>query len=87
MYVLQPKADHQGSKIPFTVIRWIVPYIVEKALPNNNFLVRKLGTNKTQVLHRMRVRRFTFRQPLADVQTTSKEWELDLEVTIKHDDF
>ena len=34
VYVLQPKADHQGSKIPFTSFRWIGPYIVEKALPN-----------------------------------------------------
>ena len=35
VFVLQPKADHQGSKIPFTDFGWIVPYIVEKALPNN----------------------------------------------------
>ena len=29
MYVLQPKADHQGSEIPFTHFRWIGLYIVE----------------------------------------------------------
>ena len=23
VYILQPKADHQGSKIPFTDFRWI----------------------------------------------------------------
>ena len=33
---LQPKADHQGSKIPFTDFRWIGPYIMENVLPNNN---------------------------------------------------
>ena len=71
VYVPQPKADHQGSKIPFTEFRWIGSYIVENALPNNNYLVRKLGTNKTQVLHRMRLRLFTPRQPIPDVQTTS----------------
>ena len=59
VYALQPKADHQGSNISFTDFRWIGPYIVEKALPNNNYLVRKLGTNKTQVPHRMRLRLFT----------------------------
>ena len=74
VYVLQPKADHQGSKIPLTEIRWIGPYIVEKALPNDNYLVRKLGTNKAQVLYRMRLRLFTPRQPIPDVQTTSHEW-------------
>ena len=36
VYLLQPKADHQGSKILFTDFRWIGPYIVEKALPKNN---------------------------------------------------
>ena len=54
VYILQPKADHQGSKIPFAVFRWIGPYILKKVLPNNNFLVRKIGTNKTQILHRLR---------------------------------
>ena len=47
VYILQPKADHQGSKIPFTEFRWVGPYIIEKAWTNNNFLVRKNGTNKT----------------------------------------
>ena len=36
VFILQPKADHQGSKIPFTDFRWIGPYIIEKVLPNNN---------------------------------------------------
>ena len=58
VYILQPKADHQGSKIPFTDFRWIGPYIIEKVLPNNNYVVRKKGTNKTQILHRMRLRQF-----------------------------
>ena len=68
VYILQPKADHQGSKIPFTEIRWMGPYIVEKVLPNNNYLVREIGTDKTQVLHRMRMRHFT---PLHTPPTTS----------------
>ena len=59
VYILQPKANPQGSKIPITEFRWIGPYIIEKVLPNNNYLVRKIGNNKTQVLHRMRRRQFT----------------------------
>ena len=46
VYNVQPEADHQGSRIPFTEFRWIGPYIVEKALPNNSYLVQKRGTNK-----------------------------------------
>ena len=53
VYVLQLKADHQKHKIPVSKIRWIGPYIIEKVLPNNNYRVRKIGINKTQVLHRM----------------------------------
>ena len=29
VYILQPKADHQGSKIPFTEFRSVGPYIIE----------------------------------------------------------
>ena len=34
-YVLQPKADHQGSKIPFTEFWWISSYINQKVILNN----------------------------------------------------
>ena len=73
VYILQPKADHRGSKSPFTEIRWIGPYNIEKVLSNNNYLVRKIGTNKTQVLHRMRLRQFTPRQPPADIAVKPQE--------------
>ena len=85
VYVLQPKADHQGSQIPFTEFRRMGPYIVEKVLPNNNYLVRKIGTDKTQVLHRMRMRQFTPRQPPADIQVNPHEYKPDPEVSINHD--
>ena len=65
---------------------WIGPYIIEKLLPNNNYLVRKIGTNKTQVLHRMRMRQFTPRQPPAYTRITPQEWKPDPEVSLKHDD-
>ena len=84
--ILQPKADHQGSKIPFAEFRWMGPYIVEKVLPNNNYLVRKIGTDKTQVLHRMRMRQFTPRQPPADIRVNPHEYKPDPEVSINHDD-
>ena len=30
VYILQPKADHQESKIPSAEFRWIGPYLIEK---------------------------------------------------------
>ena len=80
------KADHQGSKIPFTEFRWIGPYIIEKVLPNNIYLVRKIGINKTEVLHRMRMRQFTPRQPPADIAVKPQQYKSDPEVSLHHDD-
>ena len=86
VFIIQPKADHQGSKIPFTDFRWIGPYIIEKVLPKDNYLVRKIGTNKTQSLHRMRVQKFIPHQPLPFIPITPREWQPVPEVVIKHDD-
>ena len=84
--ILRPKPDHLGSKIPFTELRWIVPYIIEKVLPNNKYLVRKIGTNKTQVLHRMRMRHFTPRQPPADITVKPQEYKSDPEMSLQYED-
>ena len=65
-YILQPLADHQDSKIPFLEFRWIGPYVIEKVLPNENYIVRKLNSNKTQILHRIRLRKYTPNAPLQD---------------------
>ena len=55
-------------------------------LPNNKYLVRKIGTNKTQVLHCMQRRQFTTRQPPDALRITSQDWKPDPEVSLKHDD-
>ena len=55
-------------------------------LPNNNYLVRKIGTTKTQIRHGMRSRQFTPCQPIPDIPITPREWQPDPEVVIKHDD-
>ena len=83
---MQPKANHQTSETPFTEFRWIGPYIIEKVLPNNNYLVRKIHINKTQVLQQMRMRQFTPRQPPADVPIKPQKYKPDPDVTLKHDD-
>ena len=84
--VLQPTAHHQGSKTPFTEVRWIGPYIIENVLPNNNYLVRKIGTNKTQVLHRMKCISSHPTYPPLDLRITWQERKPDLKISLKHDD-
>ena len=86
VYVLEHKAGHQGTKISSTEFWWIAPDIIEKALPNINFLVCKTGTDKTQALHRMTLLQFTPKQPIPDVQMTPRKWKCDPENTLTHDD-
>ena len=85
-FVLQPKAHHQGSKVPFRVYRWVGPFIVQKVLPNENYIVRRINTNKSQTLHRFRLKKFVPNQPLED---NSREQRLqpDEEIVIPQDDF
>ena len=79
-FVLQPKADHQGSKIPFRDYRWVGPFIVQKVLFNENYIVGRLNTNETDILHRFCPKKFVPTQPLDDNF-------LDEEIVIPQDDF
>ena len=84
-YILQPKADHQGSKIPFRDFRWIGPYVVEKVLPNENYIVRRVNTNKTQILHRIRLKRFIPNSPIEDI-CPEGNFQKDDNIVIPQDD-
>ena len=84
-FILQPIADHQGSKIPFREYRWTGPYIVEKVLPNENYIVRKLNSNKTQILHRIRLRKYEPNTVLQDVRPEGN-LQPDDEIIIPQDD-
>ena len=84
-FILQPKVDHQRSKIPFCDLRWIGPYLVEKVLLNNNYTVRKLKTNKTPILHRIRFRKYNPEKPPEDTYQET-EWQIDDYIVVPHDD-
>ena len=85
-YALHPKAHSQSTKLPFRDYLWTGPHIGVKTLPNNNYLIRKLQTNLTQILHRIRLRRFTSPHKLPDISTPPKDFQQDSEVVIQHDD-
>ena len=84
-FVLQPKADHQGSKIPFRDYRWVGSFIVQKVLPNENYIVRRIITNKTQILHRIRLKKFVPNQPLED-NFREQRLQPDEKIVIPQDD-
>ena len=83
---MNPKADTQATKTPFREFRWQGPYKVEKVLPNNKYIVRRLGTNKTQLFQRIRPRKFTPQSPLADIFVRETDWQTDDQMPIEHDD-
>ena len=82
-FAMQPKADHQGSKIPFR--DWVGPFIVQKVLTNENYIVRRINTNKTQILHRIRLKKFVPNQPLED-NFREQRLQPDEEIVIPQDD-
>ena len=84
-FILQPKADNQGSKIPFRDYRLIGPYRIEIVLPNDNYIVRRLKTNKTQILHRISLKKFVPNTPLEDKYSKEK-LQPDDEIIIPQDD-
>ena len=59
---------------------------MEKVLPNNDYKVRRLGTNKTQLLHRIRLRKFTPQAALADIFVRETDWQKDDQTPIANDD-
>ena len=58
---------------------------MEKALPNENYIVKKLNSNKTQILHRIRLRKY---EPNTALQDNRPEGNLqpDDEIIIPQDD-
>ena len=85
-YALHPKANTQGTKITFREHLWTGPYNVVKVLPNNNYLIRKLQTKFTQIIHRIRLKPCPTDKPLLDKPVLPKDYIPDKEVDVFHDD-
>ena len=59
---------------------------MEKILPNNKYFVRKLNSNKTQILHIIRFRKYNpEKTPEDNYQET--QWQVDDNIVIPQDDF
>ena len=61
------------------------PIVVQKVLSNDNYIVRRLNTNKTQILHRIRLKKFVPNTPLEDKYSGGK-LQPDEEIVIPQDD-
>ena len=56
-----------------------------KVLPNENYFVRRINTNKTQILHRIRLKKFVPNQPLED-NFREQQLQPDEVIVIPQDD-
>ena len=70
-FLLNKRLSQQSDKIPFKEFKWEGPYKVVKVLSNSNYIIRKIGTLRTQCVHRMRLRPFTPNAPIEDIQDNS----------------
>ena len=73
-FILNPKADTQETKILFREFPWVGPCKVEMVLLNNNYIVRSPNTNKSQLLHSIRLRKYIPQAPVANSFVRETEW-------------
>ena len=67
VFLLNPKIGQQSEKIPFNSFKWERPYKVVKVQSQSNYIIRKVGTFRTQCVHRMRLRPFVPHDPIEDI--------------------
>ena len=53
---MNPKLLEQSTVIASQVQKWLPLYKVEKALTDSNYIIRKVNTNYTQCVHRIRLK-------------------------------
>ena len=54
--------------------------------PNKNYFLRRLGTNKTQLIHQIRLIKFTPSAPLANNFVRETDWQKSGTIVVTHDD-
>ena len=65
--LLNPKLTEQSAFSPKLIQKWLALYRIEKGLTDSNYLIRKMGTNFTQIVHRIRLRPITPQYPVDDI--------------------
>ena len=83
-YIIQPKADHQRSKIQFRDFGWISPYVVDKVLPNEKYIAAK---TTPRILKIQIASEFAKLLPIRPKDSyTSEKFRPDADIVIPQDD-
>ena len=87
VFLLDPKYDSQGCKEEFKTFHWKGPFKVMKVLSDSNYIIRKVGTFKTQCVHRIRLKIFKPEFPVEDVDISNQPVYADTDRTEDSDNF
>ena len=66
--LLHPQISREREKVGKLQCKWVGVYRVEKVLTSSNYLVRKVNTNFTQIVHRVRLKPFKPQTTLKDIE-------------------
>ena len=66
--LLNPKLDSQKQTMNKMEPKWLALYRVEKQINHENYLVREVGTHHTQIVHRIRLREYSPKHRINDLE-------------------
>ena len=70
--LLNPKLSNKNDHMGKSFTKWLPLYGVESVLTNSNYIVRKVGTNYTQCVHRNRLRHITPQYTVDDLDNVNQ---------------
>ena len=71
--LLNPRLTEQSASSPKIIQKWLALYRVERVLTAANYLIRKTGTNYTQIVHRIRLRPIKPQYQVTDIEDINPE--------------
>ena len=71
--LLNPRLTTQRDFTQKSVQTWLPLYRVEQVLTNSNYIIRRVGTNYTQCVHRIRLRPLKLENPPEDLENVNPE--------------
>ncbi len=79
-FLLNPEVTKQNDRLAIGECKWVGLYKVEECLTHSNYMIRKVNTNLTQIVHRIRLRKYIPpHQPVDIIVSKGTKFEADTE--------